>query len=104
MAHLSAPLVQQGLPGVLQDDAQLDIILKRTVSEQNRERMVCVCVCVVNPFGQPGSGLFKDKVNKHIVCQVHEILDALGISAAKDLDIQKQIFHHQASTYKNGDF
>ena len=66
----------------------LDIIVKQTASERSRERMAHMCV--VNPSGQPG-GLFRDKVNEHIVRQVKEILDALGITAAKDLDIQKMV-------------
>ena len=67
----------------------LDIIVKRTSCERSKERMANLCV--VNPSGQRGGGLFRDKVNEHIVRQVKEILDALGISLAKDLDIQKMV-------------
>ena len=46
----------------------LDIIVKKTASARSQQRMGDLCC--VNPYGQQGGGLFRDKVNEHVVRMV----------------------------------
>ena len=49
-------------------------------------RLVCV-----NKFGKPGGGEFRDKVMEQIVRVVKGVFDAMGISDASDIVIQRTV-------------